>query len=123
LTRFTTIDRPTRWIPPQREVIHILEGAVRIEIPDGPTLELVPGDIATLPAGLETTWHITTPFKELWVLGSEKRCGESWSGNSGRQPARDRCPSARGGSHDERPIQGVESVRDPLQACAEGGRV
>jgi uncharacterized cupin superfamily protein len=71
LTRFTTVDGPSRWVPPQREVIHILEGAVRIEISGGPILQLSPGDIATLPAGIETTWHITTPFKEMWVLAFE----------------------------------------------------
>ncbi len=68
LTRFSDIDGPTTWTPQQREVIHVLEGSVRIEISGGATLELAPGDIATLPAGLETTWHTTTPFKELWVL-------------------------------------------------------
>jgi uncharacterized cupin superfamily protein len=26
------------------------------------------GDIASLPAGTETTWHITAPFREFWVL-------------------------------------------------------
>jgi uncharacterized cupin superfamily protein len=41
---------------------------VTIEIADGPTLKLKPGDLASLPAGLQTTWHITPPFKELWVL-------------------------------------------------------
>ena len=68
LTRFTRIDGPVTWTPQQREIIHVLEGAARIEVSGGPTLELSPGDIASLPAGLETTWHITTPFKELWVL-------------------------------------------------------
>ena len=68
LTRFSRVDGPVRWTPEQREIIHVLEGAARIEISGGPTLELSPGDIASLPAGLETTWHITTPFKELWVL-------------------------------------------------------
>ncbi|HEV8571567.1 MAG TPA: cupin domain-containing protein [Actinomycetota bacterium] len=71
LTRFTTIDGPTQWVPQQREVIHVLEGAVHIDISGGPSLELGPGDIATLPAGLETIWHITPPFKEMWVLASE----------------------------------------------------
>jgi uncharacterized protein len=71
LTRFTTTDGPTRWVPEQREVIHVLEGAVRIVISGGPTLQLGPGDIATLPEGLETSWHISTPFKELWVLAAE----------------------------------------------------
>ncbi len=23
---------------------------------------------ASLPAGIDTTWHVTTPFKEFWVL-------------------------------------------------------
>jgi len=27
-----------------------------------------PGDLASLPAGLEMIWHITPPFTELWVL-------------------------------------------------------
>jgi uncharacterized cupin superfamily protein len=26
------------------------------------------GDLASLPPGLETIWHITPPFTELWVL-------------------------------------------------------
>jgi uncharacterized cupin superfamily protein len=74
LTRFSAVEGPTLWKPQQREVIHVLEGKVRIEISGGPTLELKSGDIASLPAGLETTWHITTPFKEFWVLGpSEHR--------------------------------------------------
>jgi uncharacterized cupin superfamily protein len=42
---------------------------VVIEVHDGPTLDLGPGDLASLPAGRETTWQITTPFKEFWVFG------------------------------------------------------
>jgi uncharacterized cupin superfamily protein len=68
MTRYTTIDGPVTWTPEQREVIHVLEGQVQIHIAGGAVLELKPGDIASLPAGLETTWHITTPFKEFWVL-------------------------------------------------------
>ncbi len=45
-----------------------LEGEVIIEIAGGPTLELRPGDLASLPAGLATIWHITPPFMELWVI-------------------------------------------------------
>jgi uncharacterized cupin superfamily protein len=30
--------------------------------------ELAAGDIASLPAGVATTWHVATPFKEFWVL-------------------------------------------------------
>ena len=33
-----------------------------------PVLELTAGDMASLPAGACTTWHLTTPFKEFWVI-------------------------------------------------------
>jgi hypothetical protein len=33
-----------------------------------PTLELKAGDMACLPKGAVTTWHLTLPFKEMWVL-------------------------------------------------------
>lgn len=69
LTRFVTVDGPSSWTPPQRETIHVLEGQVRIEIVGGPVLELEPGDMASFPAGLETVWHVTPPFKEMWVFG------------------------------------------------------
>ena len=68
LTRFRSVEGPSTWTPPQRETIHVLEGEVTIEISDGPTLRLGPGDLASLPAGRETTWHITAPFKEFWVF-------------------------------------------------------
>jgi len=41
---------------------------VKIEIEGGPTLDLKPGDMVSLPKGLVTRWHLTLPFKELWVL-------------------------------------------------------
>jgi hypothetical protein len=53
------------------EVALILEGSVRIEIADGGTLDLGVGDLFSLPPGVETTWHVTTPFKEMWVLASD----------------------------------------------------
>ena len=67
-SRFTSVDGPVPWTPEQREVALILEGSVRIEIAGGGTLELGVGDMFTLPPGVETTWHITAPFKEMWVL-------------------------------------------------------
>jgi uncharacterized cupin superfamily protein len=69
LSRATTVGDPIVWTIPSREVVLVLEGAARIEIKDGPTLELGVGDMASLPAGAETTWHLTTPFKEFWALG------------------------------------------------------
>ena len=71
MTRFTDVDGPVTWTPEHREVAVILEGSVRIEIVDGGTLELGVGDLFSLAPGVETTWHITTPFKEMWVLASD----------------------------------------------------
>jgi uncharacterized cupin superfamily protein len=68
LSRFTEPTDPVRWTLPGRETILVLEGAARIEIEDGPVLDLRAGDIASLPAGARTTWHLTTPFKEFWVI-------------------------------------------------------
>jgi quercetin dioxygenase-like cupin family protein len=59
---------PPVWSLPARQIFLVLEGEARIEIADGPTLELKPGDMASLPKGAETTWHLTLPFKEMWVL-------------------------------------------------------
>jgi uncharacterized cupin superfamily protein len=71
LSRFTEVDGPVTWTPEQREVAIILEGSVRIEVADGETLELGIGALFSLPPGRETTWHITTPFKEMWVLSTD----------------------------------------------------
>ena len=69
MTRILTADGPLSWTPDQRETIHVLEGSVRIEFEGRPPLELRPGDLASFPAGLAMTWHVSTPFKELWILG------------------------------------------------------
>ena len=71
MTRFSDVDGPVTWTPERREVAMIIEGSVRIEIAGGATMELGVGDLFSLPPGLETTWHITTPFKEMWVLASD----------------------------------------------------
>jgi uncharacterized cupin superfamily protein len=60
---------PVRWTLPMREAILVLEGEARIEIHDGPTLELKAGDMAAMPKGAVTTWHLTSQYKELWILG------------------------------------------------------
>lgn len=67
-TRFLEADAPVPWTPSAREVFMVLEGSVRIEFEGGAVLELSAGDVATLPKGLPTTWHVTAPFKEMWVI-------------------------------------------------------
>jgi uncharacterized cupin superfamily protein len=68
LTRIVSNDGPLSWTPDQRETVHVIEGSVRIEFEGGPPLELGPGDIASFPAGVPMTWHVSTPFKELWFM-------------------------------------------------------
>jgi uncharacterized cupin superfamily protein len=68
LSRFAEALEPIRWTLPGRETLLVLEGAARIEIDGGPVLEVAAGDIASLPAGARTTWHLTTPFREFWVI-------------------------------------------------------
>ncbi len=70
-TGYTEANGPVPWAPDHREVAVILEGSVRIEIVDGGTLDLGVGDLFSLPPDVETTWHMTTPFKEMWVLASD----------------------------------------------------
>ena len=69
ITRILSTDGPLPWTPEQRETVHVLEGSVRIEFESRPPVELGPGDIASFPAGLAMTWHVSTPFKELWFFG------------------------------------------------------
>jgi uncharacterized cupin superfamily protein len=57
-----------QWTAPRREVKIVLEGTSRIEINDGPTLELKAGDIASLPKGATATWSFSPDYKEMWVL-------------------------------------------------------
>ena len=49
-----------------RETIVVLVGSVRIEIKDGPTLDLGVGDMASMPKGAVTTWYPSPDFKEIW---------------------------------------------------------
>lgn len=67
-----TTPEPVRWILPSREVILVLEGTAKIEIRGGPTLELEVGDLASIPGGAITTWHLSPDFKELWVLAENR---------------------------------------------------
>jgi uncharacterized cupin superfamily protein len=69
MSRFVSVpDEPVVYTPPKRETLLVLEGSTRIEIDGGPTLELTVGDMASIPGGTKTTWHITPPFKEFWVI-------------------------------------------------------
>ena len=69
MSRFTKNSDLRSWTLPERETVLILEGSVRIEIHGGVTLELKVGDMASLPKGVVTSWHMTLPFREIWFFG------------------------------------------------------
>ena len=70
LSRFpASFEGPARYSPPERETLLVLLGSARLEIAGGPTLELKEGDMASLPKGADVTWHLTTPYEEMWVIG------------------------------------------------------
>jgi uncharacterized cupin superfamily protein len=63
------LPEPFAYAFAQNETIHVLEGAVVIEVEGGTVLELSEGDIASFAAGSSAVWRIArTPFKELFVL-------------------------------------------------------
>jgi uncharacterized cupin superfamily protein len=68
MSRFDGVADPQPWLVPVRETIVVLEGAARIDIAGGPTLELTVGDMASIPAGSVTTWHLTQPYREIWFF-------------------------------------------------------
>ena len=51
-----------------RETVVVLQGTVRIEIVDGPTIELAPGDVASLPKGAEMSWFPSRDFVKVWAV-------------------------------------------------------
>jgi ethanolamine utilization protein EutQ (cupin superfamily) len=63
-----------QWTAPSREVKIVLAGTSRVEIKDGPTLELKAGDVASLPRGASATWSFSPDYQEMWVL-EEDRAG------------------------------------------------
>lgn len=60
----------------QNETIVVLEGGVRIELDGGETIELDAGDVASIPAGRRATWHVRTPFREIFVLSTATGAGD-----------------------------------------------
>ena len=67
-SRRMLINNPRPGSCPPPRCSSCLEVRHRVEIEDGPVLELKAGDMACLPKGAATTWHLTLPFKEMWVL-------------------------------------------------------
>lgn len=60
--------RDIPYVFPGDETFEVLEGAVRIEVETGESVELKAGDVASFPKGQKATWTITSPFKKFFVI-------------------------------------------------------
>ena len=50
------------------EVFVVLSGRATIEVEDGPTLEVGPGDVGTYPPGTRTTWTVHETLRKVYVV-------------------------------------------------------
>jgi uncharacterized cupin superfamily protein len=75
MSRFVTDTGSVSWTLPEREVLLVLEGAARIEIDGGPTLDLKVGDMASIPKGAVTRWQLELPYKEFWFFPRQYEVG------------------------------------------------
>jgi ethanolamine utilization protein EutQ (cupin superfamily) len=71
MSRFHDDGEPPIWELPARMVVLVLEGKLKVDIVDGPELEVEAGGMYSVPKGLKVRFHITAPFKELWVLADD----------------------------------------------------
>lgn len=52
------------------EVFVVLAGRATIEVEDGPTLEIGPGDVGLLPAGARTIWTVHETLRKFYLVGT-----------------------------------------------------
>ena len=50
------------------EVFVVLSGRATVEVADGPTLQIGPGDVGLLPAGARTTWTVHETLRKIYVV-------------------------------------------------------
>jgi uncharacterized protein len=50
------------------EIFVVLAGRATVEVVDGPTLEVGPGDVGLLPAGARTTWTVHETLRKIYVV-------------------------------------------------------
>jgi hypothetical protein len=56
------------WTFDTDETAIILEGRVSVEMEDGVTLHLGPGDLAFFPSGQKSIWTVEETFRKVYVL-------------------------------------------------------
>lgn len=52
------------------EVFVVLAGRATIDVDDGPTLDVGPGDVGILAAGSHTTWTVHETLRKVYVVRS-----------------------------------------------------
>jgi uncharacterized cupin superfamily protein len=52
----------------QDELFVVIDGRATIEVEDGPTLEVGPGDMAVLARGARTRWTIHEPLRKVFQI-------------------------------------------------------
>jgi uncharacterized cupin superfamily protein len=65
---WTCEPREIPYVFPGDETMHVLEGAVHIELEGGEAVDLKPGDIASFTKGQSAHWTISEPFKKFFVI-------------------------------------------------------
>ncbi len=50
------------------EIFVVLSGRATIEVEDGPTLEVGPGDVGLYPAGTRTRWTVHETLRKVYVV-------------------------------------------------------
>jgi uncharacterized protein len=55
---------------PAHETIHVLAGRVEIDVVDGPTLVLGPGDSGSFVKGTMARWRVLEPLRQFFVYSN-----------------------------------------------------
>lgn len=57
------------WSYDSKETCYILEGKVKVETPDGESVEFGKGDLVIFPEGLKCRWNISEDVKKHYNFG------------------------------------------------------
>lgn len=49
------------------ETLYVLSGSARLQLDDGPVMDLTPGDVIFVPKGAVAHWEPSIDFTELWM--------------------------------------------------------
>jgi uncharacterized cupin superfamily protein len=61
---------------PHDETLYVIEGEMRVEVEDGPVLELKAGDFASFDRGTKVLWTILAPVREFFVYSGSRSSGD-----------------------------------------------